>query len=106
MKDTITAHIKLDDQDWRALSRSAENLDLTTAQLVRNILRGWVAGQVIVSVINGSPMRAQDAGHRGYDPTPRMTETSNHWQNWYQPGSDSGFLTGGKQVVDGAVDEI
>lgn len=68
MKDTITAHIKLDDNIWAALSSHASHNDLSTAQLVRKILRGWLEQQVFTEVTDDGPVRAQSKGHPGFDP--------------------------------------
>lgn len=67
-QDTITAHIKLPDTDWQSLGNHARNHDLTTAQLVRRVLRGWLDGQVYVHVTNDGPLTAQSCGHRGFYP--------------------------------------
>lgn len=67
-KSFITAHIKIEDYQWAYLARHAQNNDLTTAQLVRKILRGWLDSQVLVSV--GEEITTmQRAGRRsGFDP--------------------------------------
>lgn len=102
-RDQITAHIKLDDRDWIQLGRLAENQDMTTAQLVRKILAGWIDQQVIIAVSDWGPETAQYHGHRGFNPSAtaelmraavaevppaqRVTVASgsNHWQNWVDP---------------------
>ena len=69
-KTFITAHIKLEDEEWQSLGRQAENHDFTTAQLVRKILRGWLDQQVFVQADENGPLTAQNAGHVGFNPKP------------------------------------
>lgn len=68
-QDVITAHIKLPDPDWQSLGNHARNHDLSTAQLVRRILHGWLDSQLVLSVNPDGPITAQAAGeHSGYNP--------------------------------------
>lgn len=68
MAEKVTTHIKLDQDDLISLGRHAQNYDLSVAQLTRRIIKGWLDGQVFVSVESDGPVRAQTVGHRGYDP--------------------------------------
>ena len=77
-QDTITAHIKLPDTDWQSLGNHARNHDLSTAQLVRRVLRGWLDSQVFVSVTDDGPVRAQSVGHCGYNPRPDLVDNVVH----------------------------
>lgn len=73
-KDTITAHIKLEDDQWQRLGSIAQNEDMTAARLVRHILDGWLDSQVIVRTDAAGPWTAQQLGeHSGYNPSPWKT---------------------------------
>lgn len=65
-KTFITAHIKLEDNTWQDLGRHAQNQDLTTAQLVRKILRAYVEGQVFAAVEQEGPITRQDLDQRHF----------------------------------------
>jgi len=69
-KEFITAHIKLESWEFASLAHHAQGLDLSAAQLIRRILRGWLEGQVYVENTEDGPVTAQHAGHRGFDPNP------------------------------------
>jgi len=57
MKTFTTAHIKLEDHEFAALHQYAEGQDLSTAQLIRKILRAYLEAQTIVAVTEDGPVR-------------------------------------------------
>lgn len=61
-KNFITAHVKLEDTTWKYLTDHAAADDLTTAQLVRRVLLGWLESQAFVQVGSEGPVTAQEAG--------------------------------------------
>lgn len=66
-KQFITAHIKLEDDVWQRLGSHASHHDLSTAQLVRRVIEGWLASQVIGAVDDLGPWSLQDLGqHSGF----------------------------------------
>lgn len=70
-KDFVTAHIKMEDEHWQQIGARASNHDLSTAQLIRKILQGWLDSQVIVLVgpEGDGPWSAQQLGeHSGFNP--------------------------------------
>lgn len=57
MKTFTTAHIKLEDHEFAALHQSAQNQDLSTAQLVRKILRTYLDANTITATTEDGPVR-------------------------------------------------